>query len=529
MKHPLKTFKKFSVIPAQAGIQAGFPTCLPAGRLRHSGMTTLQNDFRKNKRGFTLLEILITLLVISVLAVLIVPRVMDRVKKAQEAEAVSNLGAIRSAEILTHQLTGQFVAAADEFGISEALGLLIEGKFYKYKIIDATEENFLALAIPLDALANWLEEIGINKDGFVSYPFSGGGGSSSGSSGGGSGGSSGGGSTWTTTISGAISSSGGGGGCVSYITTYGTGGETIVLPTPPTTNPNMPYPTHVTTTSNNGWLHIGWNSGTTGTYNIVYRATKTDGAIGEFQRLTLPTPNDGWSDQVANGTEYCYQVTSYNPATNEQSEPSSPPACSTASATSAAALAAIEAKNDLEESTRSITQADGVSSGEQLIAWLTAQGIPVLYGRTSCSYVDGGEICTNAYQDPNTNTIVISTDYLNNYPKSAVLLAHEALHQIWDKDYEEYEAGVPGRPQYGTPPTPPGGVRSTNSIDQEYRAHLVQFQIYYDLKTNHGMPADSGYESIWGKFINTETGAPLGSDSEAKIYLNGIYPGLSDY
>jgi len=490
----------------------------------------MKKQLLNKTEGFTLLEVLITVVVITALAVLVVPRVLNQLEKAKTAEAISNLGAIRSAELLLHSLTGKFVAAEDEAGIESALGLSIKGLFYNYKIIDANGENFLAMAIPLGFLENWLEEIQINKDGFVGSSM---GNMGSGGEGGGSAGGSGGGSGGGGSGSSSGGNSGGGGGystAIGYTVTWGSvAGRTIPVSSSRTTDTKMPYPTNVTATSNDGWLHVGWDSGTTGSYNIVYRATKTDGVIGEFQILTGGIPGDGWSDQVANGTEYCYQVTSYDRDKNKESIPSSPSVCQTATASSAGALAAIETKSDLDASQGAIANAEGVSSGEQIIEWLNAQAMPVLYGRTSCSVVEGQQVCTGAYQDPNTNTIIISTDYASNYPKSAVLLSHEALHAVWGKDYDEYLLGIPGRPQYGTPPNPPGGIRSSNSIDQEYRAFLTMYQVYYDLKKDHGMPIDTSLEQKMSLFVNTSTGAPLASPSEAKAYLKSIYTDLKDY
>lgn len=191
------------------------------------------------RRGFTLVEILITVVIIAVLAVLIVPRMIGRVQKAQEAEAVNNLGAIRSAELLLHGLTGKFAAAADHPAILSALGLLIDGRFYSYKIIDASEEDFLALATPLGPLENWLYEFGINKDGFVGYnPYSGGGSGGGGSRGGGSGGgSSGGGSSGGGLGGGSSGGSSGGGMIIS-----GGGGTTVTVPgTPQITETGPPF------------------------------------------------------------------------------------------------------------------------------------------------------------------------------------------------------------------------------------------------------------------------------------------------
>lgn len=123
-----------------------------------------------NKKGFALLELVIVLVIISILIVMIAPRVFEKIRKAQETEALSNLGAIRYAQLNLHTFSGRFAEAADEKGIQVALGLSISNLIYDFKIIDADEDNFLGVATPVDALENWLEEIKIDKDGFVGYP-----------------------------------------------------------------------------------------------------------------------------------------------------------------------------------------------------------------------------------------------------------------------------------------------------------------------------------------------------------------------
>ncbi len=488
----------------------------------------MKKPLRNKRRGFTLLEILIVVLIIGVLAVFVIPRMFRQVEKAKQVEAITRLGAIRSSELLLHNVTGKFVTAADNAEIQTALGLIVADGFYKYKIVDADSEDFLALATPIGPLSDWLKEFGINKDGFVGLDSTGGG--FSGSSGGGSGGSSGGGS------SGGSSGSTVGGGSnkdasasAGYETTHGSvGGEAIVIVDPPPTDPQMPFPTDVTATANDGWLHVGWDPGTTGSAAIVYRAPKIDGVIGDFSILN-GTPNDGWSDQVANDVEYCYQVTSFNTTTEEQSEPSAPPVCGTASATAPAALAVTEAEASLATSRMEIDGVEGVSSGEQLVEWLDASGFSALYGKTSCIVVNGSTLCTEAYFDPNTETIVMGLDFLSSAQESAVVLSHESMHAIWYADYDEYLRGVPGHPQYGVPPDPPGGVRSVNSIEQEYEAFLTDLQVYYDLKKHHGMSSVLGWDSILPKFLSTVNGKPLASDSEAKIYLRSMYTELPEY
>lgn len=67
----------------------------------------------KNKKGFTLIEIMIVVVIIGVLASLALPKLGNQVKKASSAEAFSMLGALARAASQCYTLQDEAVADCD--------------------------------------------------------------------------------------------------------------------------------------------------------------------------------------------------------------------------------------------------------------------------------------------------------------------------------------------------------------------------------------------------------------------------------
>ena len=82
----------------------------------------------KNKKGFTLIEVLIVVVIIAILASLLLPRLTAAPEKARVAEGLQMLGAIRRAELTNMDASGSaaytFTQPADGTGVGNwtALG-----------------------------------------------------------------------------------------------------------------------------------------------------------------------------------------------------------------------------------------------------------------------------------------------------------------------------------------------------------------------------------------------------------------------
>ncbi len=68
-------------------------------------------NLRKNKKGFTLLEILIVLVIVAVLAGLAIPSYQGAVEKSRSQEALASLGAVRASMTRYFALNNTYVGA----------------------------------------------------------------------------------------------------------------------------------------------------------------------------------------------------------------------------------------------------------------------------------------------------------------------------------------------------------------------------------------------------------------------------------
>ena len=106
----------------------------------------------KNKKGFTLIELMIVVAIIGILAAIAIPNFLNFRNKAKSAEAKSNLGAIRSCEETYNTEFESYIACA--VNPTSAVGTL-----------DRTKQTWLTTN------AGFLA-IGFNPQGDVYYGYS---------------------------------------------------------------------------------------------------------------------------------------------------------------------------------------------------------------------------------------------------------------------------------------------------------------------------------------------------------------------
>jgi len=197
-----------------------------------------------NKRGFSLLEILIAVMVVGLVAGFAIQRMSGTVKQSESIEAYVYSGTIKQGQEMHKLMTGDYVALESTEEINEVLNLGLEPKYYDFRVILPEKDKFLIIAqrigediesilsqedVPDAPTLIVMSEQGIMNSGYQPYITSegiGNAGANSGSSGGSSSGGSGGSSFGGGGISGGTSGGGGGGGSSGGSSSGSSGGGT---------------------------------------------------------------------------------------------------------------------------------------------------------------------------------------------------------------------------------------------------------------------------------------------------------------
>jgi len=100
----------------------------------------------RRRKALTFIEILLALTVVAVLFGLIFTFYKSAIEKSKYVEAVATVNSISNAEEMHQTETGEYVAAASTQEVNEKLGLDIKPKWYTYKVIDVTDDDFIVIA-----------------------------------------------------------------------------------------------------------------------------------------------------------------------------------------------------------------------------------------------------------------------------------------------------------------------------------------------------------------------------------------------
>ncbi|HTY44636.1 MAG TPA: type II secretion system protein [Patescibacteria group bacterium] len=127
--------------------------------------------------GFSILELVIVLVILSIGAVVGFGVYKIYIEKARSAEAVIDAGHIRRAEEAYKLEKGTYVAAENTEQLNQLLGMDLEPKYYEYRVVDVTDDNFLIIAqrigkdLEYDSSLIGTIVLAMDKSGFVSSSY----------------------------------------------------------------------------------------------------------------------------------------------------------------------------------------------------------------------------------------------------------------------------------------------------------------------------------------------------------------------
>ncbi|MFA5256108.1 MAG: prepilin-type N-terminal cleavage/methylation domain-containing protein [Candidatus Omnitrophota bacterium] len=98
------------------------------------------------RRGFTILELVVTMVVLCVLAGIALISYQSYIERSRSAEAYVNIDMIKKGEELYKLRTGNYTNAGDADDINTKLFIGIKPRYYEYQVVGASADNFLILA-----------------------------------------------------------------------------------------------------------------------------------------------------------------------------------------------------------------------------------------------------------------------------------------------------------------------------------------------------------------------------------------------
>jgi prepilin-type N-terminal cleavage/methylation domain-containing protein len=118
------------------------------------------------KKGFTLLEVLVVIIIIGILAALALPQYMKTIKKARIAEAASNIGSLRGAEIRYYQEKDEIVIGDDFSNLDIEDPNDIANAYFTYTVVSGTApEDIVIVATGKDDKITKGVEVTYNEGG----------------------------------------------------------------------------------------------------------------------------------------------------------------------------------------------------------------------------------------------------------------------------------------------------------------------------------------------------------------------------
>mgnify|MGYP001156597056 CR=1 FL=1 len=120
------------------------------------------NKFMKNKKGFTLIELVVVVAILSVLALLIVPNVTNRISEAKEAVLEANIKVINNAIKMYYAEQGDYPEIGEAEGgndVEKLLDKLQKDGYLDENEVENAKEAFKNVSIEVNTEGNKVTSI----------------------------------------------------------------------------------------------------------------------------------------------------------------------------------------------------------------------------------------------------------------------------------------------------------------------------------------------------------------------------------
>jgi len=99
----------------------------------------------KNKKGFTLIELMVVVIIVGILAAVAIPLYTGHVAQAKASEGAALVGSVRTAELVYYAQHDGYLEVASGGGDNDPLGIdARNNKYFQDYKVELTADGFLA-------------------------------------------------------------------------------------------------------------------------------------------------------------------------------------------------------------------------------------------------------------------------------------------------------------------------------------------------------------------------------------------------